>query len=118
MKQIRAATAIAAMVMASSSSAAEAPMPATTPSPPPPPPPNEYYYEHWCNQHDLQYLDDALCQKQFPSTSSPLKGTFASPAGCPFFPDPLPLEAALPALRKAGYNEEGPLSNETVVDVT
>lgn len=28
---------------------------------------NPYYYSHWCNGANLQYLDDANCVKKFPS---------------------------------------------------
>lgn len=28
---------------------------------------SDWYYNYWCNQHDLEYLDDSRCRKQFPS---------------------------------------------------
>ena len=29
---------------------------------------NPYYYDNWCAQHGLEYLDDCKCQKKFPSS--------------------------------------------------
>ena len=45
---------------------------------------SEYYYSHWCAQHELTYLDDHECQKVFPSLSSGLDTDFQCSAGVQF----------------------------------
>ena len=55
---------------------------------------NSWYYQHWCDQHSLQYLDDSKCAKKFP-------GVFNRDASCPVN------LVSLSSIEGKGYVEDG-----------
>ena len=67
-----------------------------------------YYYANWCNQHELEYLDDRLCQKVFPSYTSSDSRSFT----CSVSPTSRSSAEAM------GYVPEAPFSAASRVDTS
>jgi len=67
----------------------------------------QYYFQHWCSQHKLEYLDDRMCKKIFPSTAPADMDRDFSCTNQPITAD----EAIA-----QGYAPDAPLSSTTQVD--
>ena len=65
---------------------------------------SNYYFEHWCNQHHLKYLDDSKCAKIFPSSYDT---DFRCPGSISSLEDLPP-----------GYVEDQPFSTEIPIDIS
>lgn len=66
-----------------------------------------YYYEHWCDGHNLKYLDDSQCAKVFPSSYDrefTCDVSVASPG-------------SLEKLSSMGFAKEQPLSSMTASQI-
>lgn len=73
----------------------------------------EYYYENWCAQHDLTYLDDSKCQKLFPSL--PTSGLVDTAFQCSANVNVLTPEEQEGLLAK-GYLPETSLDQLSIID--
>lgn len=69
---------------------------------------NSYYYQHWCGQGALEYLDDQKCQKFFPSS-------FTRDWRCDMGDDLQPEQ--IKSLLDAGFVEDGKPLSDIKVDV-
>lgn len=66
-----------------------------------------YYYQHWCDGHNLRYLDDSRCEKVFPSSYDREFTCDVSATS----------SASIEKLSSMGFEKERPLSSMTAAQI-